>query len=54
LNFRDVNPDGGLAKKLVVDLMDTADPDELSLPVGPVISASAIRSLFRTRRSRTC
>src|SRR5262249_27597499 len=32
VDFRDVNPDGTLVKKLVVDLMDIADPDKLSLP----------------------
>src|SRR5262245_4637254 len=35
VDFRDLNPDGTLAKKLVVDLMDIADPDLLSLPGRP-------------------
>jgi hypothetical protein len=32
IDLRNLNPDGTLAKKLVVDLMDIADPDTISLP----------------------
>jgi hypothetical protein len=32
IDLRDLNPDGTLAKKLGVDLMDIADPDGISLP----------------------
>jgi len=35
VDFRDVNPDGTLAKTLAVDLMDIPDPDGISLPGRP-------------------
>jgi hypothetical protein len=35
VDFRDVGPDGFLRKRLLVDLLHIADPDEISLPAEP-------------------